>query len=353
MEMSWQQTNFLTDLRNIMIQTHATFDPSQIDELLTIANRYGSDFGAILMSLRSSDVRNGIYRRENITVHKGDIITAGEQSLSDELQNKIKVLITKTAYDFNTIKQIDDTANVAYYRNKKKQGRVLYMISGLEVFETWEYILLEKKYSELLAKIKVLESKCDTVEDVMFPSVVDKSIQGGRFDQMRDALFKANNQDLFSFFKTFERRFAAVDDEFNPKPEIYTAFAITREASKILVEGFIIDADGNPIPNPDIQSLKQIMEYHIVSGELKPEDIRKDQILISYNGLRLKIHVKGEDVFVNNSKILTLEGIEATNGIVYVIDAVLAPLDEIRFHEAEALPALAEEGGADLAAGLW
>jgi uncharacterized surface protein with fasciclin (FAS1) repeats len=212
---------------------------------------------------------------------------------------------------------------------------------------------IEQKYTELLKKVEVIESKCDNVEDAVFPSVVDISIQKGRFDLLRDALTKADNQDLFDLFKNLERQFAAVDNEFNLKPERYTAFAITQETSKILVDNFIIGADGNPITHPDIQSLKQIMEYHIVRGELTPEDIRRDQILTSYNGLRLKIRVKGEDVFVNNSKILTPEGIEATNGIVYLIDKILNPLDGINLiviDEAEALPAPVE-GGADLAAG--
>lgn len=344
--MSWQQAQLLNDVRDIMIQTTATFDPSQIHEIVATANRYAAFSQPLdtLVSLRSSDVRKGILSPENITVHKGDIITDGKQSLSDQLQNKIKELMTKTKYDFNAIKQIDDSATVAYYRNKKKQGRVLYMIPVSERLEVAaqladlqskdaelqrKYALLEKKDAELLAKVDILESKCDKVEDVMYPSVVDISIQDGRFDLLRDALKKADNPELFNLFTTLNEQFTALDDEFNVKPERYTAFAITQEASKILVEGFIIGADGKPIPKPDIPSLKQIMEYHIVRGELTPEDIRKDQILTSYNELRLKIHVKGEDVFVNNSKILTPEGIEATNGIVYEIDALLSPLDSL------------------------
>ena len=318
---SWQQAQLLNDVRDLMIQTTATFDPSQIDEIVETANRYGSHFGATLVSLRSSDVRKGIYSPENMTVHKGDI--AGEQSLSDELQNKIKELMTKTVYDFNTIKQIGDNVTVACYRNIKKQGRVLYMIPKSEGLDVAAQVAdLQTKYAELVERFQVLESKCDKVEDTMFPSVVDISIQDGRFDLIMNALKKADNRELFNLFIALDKQFAALD-----KPEKYTAFAITQEASKILVEGFIIDADGNPIPNPDIPSLKQTMEYHIARGELKPEDIKKDQFLTSYNGLRLKIHVEGEHVFVNDSKILTPEGIKATNGVVYVIDDLLNPLD--------------------------
>jgi uncharacterized surface protein with fasciclin (FAS1) repeats len=328
--------------------------------------------------------------------HKGNL-----ELLLPKFQNKIKDLMTKTIYKFNTIQQIDDDVFAVFYRNLRKQGRVCYMFMGPEVWSEMAaqladlqskygeisktYALLqqkdtmleqkdadleqkdaelirsiEQKNTELLKKVEVLESKCDNVEDAMFPSVVDISIQNGRFDLLRDALIKANNQDLFVLFKNLERQFAAVDNEFNLKPERYTAFAITQETSKILVDNFIIGADGNPITDPDIQSLKQIMEYHIVRGELTPEDIRRDQNLTSYNGLRLKIRVKGKDVFVNNSKILTPEGIEATNGIgieatngiVYLIDNILNPLDGINLigiDEAEALPAPTVEGGADLA----
>lgn len=335
--LSWQQEQFLDDVRDIMIERTATFDPYQIDEIVETANRYSSHFDATVVSLRSSDVRKGIYSPENMTVHKGDMLIVGEQSLSDELQNKIKELMTKTKYDFNTIKQIGDTVTVACYRNIKKQGRVLYMIlesEGLDVTAQLadlqskhdelgrKYELLEKKDAEILGRLQVLESKCDKVEDTMFPSVVDISTQDGRFDLIRDALKKADNRELFNLFIALDKQFAALN-----KPEKYTAFAITQEASKILVQGFIIDADGNPIPNPDIPSLKQTMEYHIARGELKPEDIRKDQILTSYNGLRLHIRVEGEYVFVNDSKILTPEGIKATNGVVYLIDNLLNPLD--------------------------
>lgn len=148
-------------------------------------------------------------------------------------------------------------------------------------------------------------------------------------DLLKNALTKANNPASLNLFESLRRQFAAVDDAFNVKPEKYTAFAITQEASKILVDNFIIGPDGNPITEPDIQAFKQIIEYHIVPRELRPEDIRKNQILTSYNGIPLKIHVKGQDVFVNKSKILTPEGIEATNGIVYVIDTLLDPLDGV------------------------
>lgn len=69
--------------------------------------------------------------------------------------------------------------------------------------------------------------------------------------------------------------------------------------------------------------LRNILEYHVYVGVLKPEYLQDGQTYGMASGHNVSITKSGEDIQVNGASVKgTVEG---TNGIIYVIDKVLLP----------------------------
>lgn len=71
------------------------------------------------------------------------------------------------------------------------------------------------------------------------------------------------------------------------------------------------------------ERLQGIMTLHIVPGKLMSKDI-KTMKARTVNGKPLDIQVKDGNVTINNARVVKSD-IEASNGVVHVIDAVLMP----------------------------
>ena len=70
--------------------------------------------------------------------------------------------------------------------------------------------------------------------------------------------------------------------------------------------------------------LKQILTYHVISGNVKSTDVVKLKETASAMGSKIKITVEGENVKFNDSKLLKAD-IACSNGVIHVIDTVLIP----------------------------
>lgn len=99
-----------------------------------------------------------------------------------------------------------------------------------------------------------------------------------------------------------------------------TLFAPTNDAFQALLD---TDSNWNSIEDIQIEYFKSVMQYHLFDGIKKSKDLT--------NGVSLKMF-NGEDVTLVNSKLQTKtnqtvvfikKDIEASNGIVYIIDAVM------------------------------
>jgi len=77
-------------------------------------------------------------------------------------------------------------------------------------------------------------------------------------------------------------------------------------------------------PTTKFQS-NSVLSYHLVSSKILPKDLKDGQVLKSKHGGDLKVVFKDSKATIAGAKI-TSEGIEASNGIVYMIDAVLIPV---------------------------
>lgn len=71
-------------------------------------------------------------------------------------------------------------------------------------------------------------------------------------------------------------------------------------------------------------ALKRVLLYHVVPGTLLSKDIQGNGTLTTANGLSLPYSVTSTVVTVDNASI-TKTDINATNGVIHVIDTVMIP----------------------------
>jgi uncharacterized surface protein with fasciclin (FAS1) repeats len=98
----------------------------------------------------------------------------------------------------------------------------------------------------------------------------------------------------------------------------FTVFAPTDEAFKNLPEGALDNL------LKDKEALKNVLLYHVVSGNVSSKDVVKLDKATTLNGSDLKIITKNGTVMINNADVIGAD-VEASNGIIHVIDKVLLP----------------------------
>ncbi len=102
-------------------------------------------------------------------------------------------------------------------------------------------------------------------------------------------------------------------------PGPFTVFAPTDDAFKKLPNGTVASLLKDP-EGP----LKQILLYHVVSGQYMASDVVKVTTVKTLQGGNLTINVTKDAVYVNNAKVVVTD-IKTDNGVIHVIDAVLLP----------------------------
>ncbi len=100
----------------------------------------------------------------------------------------------------------------------------------------------------------------------------------------------------------------------------YTIFAPTNDAFAKL------DDNTLAVLASDHELLKQILLYHVVSGNVPASTVITSTQLASAEGSSLTVAVSGSDVTVDNAKVLATD-IAADNGVIHAIDTVLVPTD--------------------------
>jgi len=96
----------------------------------------------------------------------------------------------------------------------------------------------------------------------------------------------------------------------------FTVFAPTDEAFAALPEGTVEGLLEDP------EALAAVLTYHVVAGKVMSSDL-SDMMAPTVNGAEVKISTMG-GVMVNDANVTTAD-IEASNGVIHVIDAVILP----------------------------
>ncbi|NTU74457.1 fasciclin domain-containing protein [Candidatus Roizmanbacteria bacterium] len=99
----------------------------------------------------------------------------------------------------------------------------------------------------------------------------------------------------------------------------YTVFAPVDQAFSILPSGVLDKLLGNKV------ELLALLMYHVVSGVITVEQIPETPTkLMTVEGKELIVQRKGSQLFVNDALVL-VPNIQASNGVVHIIDTILLP----------------------------
>jgi uncharacterized surface protein with fasciclin (FAS1) repeats len=136
--------------------------------------------------------------------------------------------------------------------------------------------------------------------DTAAKDIVDTAVGAGSFQTLVKALEAA---DLVSTLKS---------------PGPFTVFAPTDEAFAALpkekLEALLKDK----------AALAAVLTYHVVPGKVLAADVVKVSSAKTVQGQVLSISTVGQEVRVNNAKVVKTD-IPCTNGVIHVIDAVVLP----------------------------
>ncbi len=100
-------------------------------------------------------------------------------------------------------------------------------------------------------------------------------------------------------------------------PGPFTVFAPTDEAFSRLPESILKALTENT------QALTDLLTTHVVAGKVTAADVMGLDSAKSVQGSQLAI-TRGDGVAVNGAKVITTD-IEASNGIIHIIDSVIFP----------------------------
>jgi hypothetical protein len=74
----------------------------------------------------------------------------------------------------------------------------------------------------------------------------------------------------------------------------------------------------------DIPALTNILTYHVVGAEAFSTDLTDGQMIMTLQGTDVEVTINANGVFINDAEVIVAD-IEADNGVVHVINAVLVP----------------------------
>ena len=140
-------------------------------------------------------------------------------------------------------------------------------------------------------------------ETMMEKTIVDIAVEDGRFTTLVAAVTAADLVETLSSEGPF------------------TVFAPTDDAFAALPEGTL---DSLLLPE-NKQALTDILLYHVVSGKVMAADVVGLSSAPTVLGKDITITVKDGSVYLNDTIQVIITDIEASNGVIHVIDAVLLP----------------------------
>ncbi len=169
-------------------------------------------------------------------------------------------------------------------------------------------VFLNETVEVIITDVEASNGVIHVIDSVLLPpaellDIVDTAVADGRFTTLAAALTAA---DLIETLK-------------GEGP--FTVFAPTDDAFAKLPEGTVASL----LLPENLEQLKSILLYHVVSGKVMAADVVTLTSADTVGGQAITIKVVDGKVFLNDTVEVIITDIEATNGIIHVIDAVLLP----------------------------
>ncbi|MGB3617982.1 MAG: fasciclin domain-containing protein [Catalinimonas sp.] len=100
----------------------------------------------------------------------------------------------------------------------------------------------------------------------------------------------------------------------------FTVFAPTNDAFAALPEGTVESL----LKPENKEKLKSILTYHVVSGKVMSTDLSDGMNAATVNGADVMVNTTDGVKLNDNASVVTAD-VEASNGVVHIIDAVIMP----------------------------
>lgn len=175
-----------------------------------------------------------------------------------------------------------------------------------------ENVLNNSKYMKaitftLMASMILLSMAAGAAQDAHSKKsdqdIVDVAVANGNFNTLAAALTAAGLLDVLKGDGPF------------------TVFAPTDEAFAKLPEGTVESL----LKPENIEQLKAVLTYHVVAGKVMAEDVVKLNTATTVNGADVKITIADDTVKLNNGSTVVMTDVNASNGVIHVIDTVILP----------------------------
>ena len=169
----------------------------------------------------------------------------------------------------------------------------------------------------LTADIEASNGVIHVIDKVLIPqkpaSLVEVASRSGQFSTLLKAAVEADLADTLS-----------IDGPF-------TIFAPTDKAFAELPHGVLSEL----LKEKNKSQLANLLKYHVVAGSYSSNELPLLP-LKTLNGQDVKFTVGSGSVFINGSQVLTAD-IEASNGVIHVIDKVLIPQNSAAAESAKSI----------------
>ncbi len=182
--------------------------------------------------------------------------------------------------------------------NLPNQSLALTLISSLCLGFASPVLAEDCAKSNIVAQAETAES-----ETIVSGTIVDVAVEAGSFTTLVAALEAAGLVDALSGDGPF------------------TVFAPTDEAFAALPEGTV-----ETLLKPENKDkFVKILTYHVVAGKVTSDKVKSGEVE-SLAGEMITLKVKKGKVMVNQAKVIQAD-VDASNGVIHVIDQVILPPD--------------------------
>ena len=169
-------------------------------------------------------------------------------------------------------------------------------------------VYLNDTVEVIIADVEASNGVIHVIDSVLLPSaklsdIVDTAVADGRFTTLAAALGAADLVDTLKGEGPF------------------TVFAPTDDAFAKLPEGTV---ESLLLPE-NLEQLKSILLYHVVSGKVMASDVVTLTSADTVSGEAVSIKVEDGKVYLNDTVEVIITDVEASNGVIHVIDSVLLP----------------------------
>ncbi len=169
-------------------------------------------------------------------------------------------------------------------------------------------VYLNDTVEVIITDVEASNGVIHVIDSVLLPpaklvDIVDTAVADGRFTTLAAALGAADLVDTLKGEGPF------------------TVFAPTDDAFAKLPEGTV---ESLLLPE-NLEQLKSILLYHVVSGKVPAADVVTLTSADTVLGEPVTIKVDNGKVYLNDTVEVIITDVEASNGVIHVIDAVLLP----------------------------